>query len=71
MVVVLRDVASIYAAADVLKAWFETLVAQWIDEMAVGRKMNAAMTQVFNGLIQNAYGLIVWEHVARAFRHDY
>ena len=69
--VVLCDAASIYAAADALKAWFETLVAQWIDKMAVGRKMTAAMTQVFNGLIQNAYGLIVWEHVARAFRPDY
>ena len=69
--VVLREAASIYAAADALKAWFETLLAQWIDKMAVGRKTNAAMTQVFNGLIQNAYGLIVWEHVARAFRHDY
>ena len=69
--VVLRDAASIYAAADVLKAWFEMLLAQWIDKMAVGRKMNAAIAQVFSGLVQNAYGLIAWEHVARAFRPGY
>ena len=69
--VVLREAASIYAAADVLKAWFEMLLAQWIDKMAVGRKMNAAIAQVFSGLVQNAYGLIAWEHVARAFRPGY
>ncbi len=51
MTVVLRDAASMYAAADVLKAWFETLLADWIDKMAVGWKMNAVIAQLFSGLV--------------------
>lgn len=37
----------------------------------VGRRVDQQTTQVFRGLIQNVYGLIVWEHVARAFRAGY
>ncbi len=69
--VVLRDASSAYAAADALKAWFEGLLADWIDKMAVGRRVDMQITQVFGGLMQNVYGLIVWEHVARAFRPGY
>ena len=69
--VVLRDASSVYLAPDALKAWFEALLADWVDNMAVGRRVDPQTTQVFDGLIQNVYGLIVWEHVARAFRPGY
>jgi hypothetical protein len=39
--------------------------------VAIGRKIDTAITPVFSALLQNIYGLIVWEHVARAFRPDY
>jgi hypothetical protein len=67
---VLRDVLSIGVAADALKAWFEALLADWVDKMVVGRWVDSQMTRVFDGLMHNVYGLIVWEHVARAFRAD-
>ena len=67
----LRDAASTYAAADAMKAWFEAVLADWIDKVAMGQKTNARIMPVFEGLVQNTYGLIVWEHVARAFRPDY
>jgi hypothetical protein len=69
--VVLRDASGAYAAADALKAWYEALLADWVDKMAIGRWVDAQITQVFSGLIQNVYGLIAWEHVARAYRADY
>jgi len=69
--VVLRDALSVYAAADALKAWFEALLADWVDKVVVGRRVDSLTTQMFSGLIQNVYGLIVWEHVARAVRPDY
>lgn len=68
---VLRYASSVHAAADALKAWFEALLADWIDKMAVGRLVDRQITQMFSGLIQNVYGVIAWEHVARAFRPDY
>ena len=68
---VLRDALSVYAAADALKAWFEALLADWVDKVVVGRRVDSLTTQMFSGLIQNVYGLIVWEHVARAFRPGY
>jgi hypothetical protein len=68
--VLLRDASTAYVAADALKAWFEALLADWVDKMAVGRRVDSLTTQAFSGLIQNVYGLIVWEHVARAFRAD-
>jgi hypothetical protein len=54
-----------------MKQWFETLLADWIDKVVVRRQMSVLMSQVFSGLLQNTYGLIVWEHVARAFRPGY
>ena len=66
----LRDASSTYVAADAMKAWFETLLADWIDKVAVGQKTNAQIVQVFDGLVHNTYGLIAWYHVAQAFRPD-
>ncbi len=69
--VALRDSSNVYATHVVLKAWFEELLANWVDKMAFGRWVEAQTTQVFDGMIQNVYGLIASEHVARAFRVDY
>jgi hypothetical protein len=69
--VVLRNASSVHAAADVLKLWFEALLADWVDKMAVGRRVDSQTTGAFSGLMQNVYGLIVWEHVAKAFRPGY
>jgi hypothetical protein len=69
--VVLRSASSVYAAADGLKACFEALLVDWVDKMAVGRRVDSLATQAYRGLIQNVFVLIVWEHVARAFRPDY
>jgi hypothetical protein len=66
-----RDTPNVYAAADAMKEGFEALLADWIDRVAIGRKIDTAITPVFSALLQNIYGLIVWEHVARAFRPDY
>jgi hypothetical protein len=38
--------------------------------MVVGRRVDTQIALAFSGLIQNVYSLIVWEHVARAFRAD-
>lgn len=67
----LRDASSTYAAADAMKAWFETVLADWIDKIVIGQKTDARILPVFEGLVQNTYGLIFWEHVARAFRPEY
>lgn len=69
--VVLRDVSSFYAAVEALKAWLEALLADWVDKMVLWQCVDLKITQVFNGLMQNVYGLIAWEHIARAFRVDY
>lgn len=69
--VVLRDTSSVHTAADALKAWFEALLAEWVDKMVVGRWVDSQITQVFIGLIQNVFSLMAMEHVARAFRADY
>jgi hypothetical protein len=67
----LRDAPNGCAAADAMKEGFEALLADWIDRMVVRRQISALMSQVFGELLQSIYGLIVWEHVARAFRPEY
>ena len=67
----LRDASSADAAAASLKAWFEALLADWVDKMALGHHVDVQIMHVFDGLMQNVYGLIFWEHVARAFRKGY
>jgi hypothetical protein len=68
---VLGGASNAHAAAESLKAWFEALLADWVNKMALERHVDAQITQVFDGLMQNVYGLIFWEHVARAFRKGY
>ncbi len=67
---VLRD-ASSADAAESLQVWFEALLVDWVDKMALGHHVDAQITHPFDGLMQNVYGLIFWEHVARAFRKGY
>ena len=69
--VAVRHASSIVVAADALKAWFEAMLADWVDRMALGRKSDTSIAPVFSALLQDIYGLIVWEHVARAFRPGY
>jgi hypothetical protein len=66
--VVLVDASSVYTSAGVLKAWFEALLADWVDKMVIGRNVDVQMTRVFETLTQGVYGLIFWEHMAGAFR---
>lgn len=66
----LRDASNVSVAADAMKEWFETVLADWVNRVAVGRRIDAALTEVFSGLVQNAYGLIDWYHVAKAFRPE-
>jgi hypothetical protein len=68
---VLRDASSSYAVAESLQAWFDALLADWVDRMALGRHVDVQITKMFDGLMQNVYGLIFWEHVARVFRANY
>lgn len=66
-----RDTPNVYAAADAMKEGFEALLADWIDRMVIRRQRSALLSQVFGEVLQNMHGLIVWEHVARAFRPEY
>jgi hypothetical protein len=63
----LRHATSL-VAADVLEAWFEALLAEWIDQAARRRPGETSVTMLFSGLLYKIYDLLVWEHVARAFR---
>jgi hypothetical protein len=65
---VLHDASKVNTVAELLKAWFEALLADWVDKSALGHRVDAQITQVFGSFIQNTYGLIFWEHVARGFR---
>ena len=71
LVVVLRQASSLVGAADELKERFEALLADWIDKVAVGQQSRTTVGLVFSGLLYNVYDLVVWEHVARAFRPGY
>src|SRR5438105_1934971 len=53
--VVIRHASSVVAAADELKAWFEALLADWIDRVVVGRKIDTAISPVFSALLQDTY----------------
>lgn len=68
---VLRRASSLVAAADTLKAWCEAVLAEWIDKVALRRQGETPVTMLFSNLLENAYGLVCWEHVARAFRPGY
>ena len=59
------------AGADTLKDWFEAQINAWIDASEVRRQRNATISVVVNNLLQSAYEVINWEHVAGAFGEGY
>jgi hypothetical protein len=69
--VLVNEAPNAYACADAIKEWFEAQVNAWIDAPAVRRQHNAAISVVVYTLIQNAYTVINWDHVGRAFQPGY
>ena len=67
----MQETPDAYACADTLKDWFEAQINAWIDASAVRRQRNATISVVVNNLLQSAYEVINWEHVARAFQPGY
>jgi len=67
----MNEAPHVYACADALKDWFEGQVNAWIDVSAVRRQHNATISAVVYNLIQSAYEVINWGHVARAFGEGY
>lgn len=55
-------------AADHLKEWFEGELARWVELAPSGQHGHELAAPVFAGLLMNVYGLVVWYHVAQAFR---
>ncbi len=66
----LSQAPSLYAGVDMVKGWFEVQLDTWIEAPMARREPRSPCSELFQGLIQNAYALIAWEHVARAFRVD-
>ena len=69
--VLMHEAPHAYACADALKDWFEAQINAWIDASEVCRRCNATISVVVNNLLQSAYEVINWEHVARAFQPGY
>ena len=67
----ITEAQSIYAGVDTVKDWFESQLDTWMTVPAARQHRNSAMSTLASGLIQNNYGVIYWEHVARAFRDEY
>ena len=68
---VLRHASSFYDGADLVKDWYEVQLDTWIETSSARLRKHAPCSELFGRLIQNVYGLIAWEHVARAFRPGY
>ena len=69
--VLMQEAPDVYTCADTLKDWFEVQINAWIDASAMGRQRNATISVVVYNLLQSAYEVINWEHVARAFQPGY
>jgi hypothetical protein len=67
----ISEASNTYAGVDADKGWFESQLDTWMTIPAARQYRNSAMSTLASGLIQNTYGVIYWEHVARAFRDDY
>ncbi len=67
----MQDASSRYACADTLQAWFREQVDEWFDTLATRRQSSSVMFMLVNTLLQNTYDVVLWEHVARAFRSGY
>ena len=69
--VLMNEAPDAYACADTLKEWFEAQANAWIDTSAIRRQRNAVISTLVYTLIQNAYTVINWDHVGRAFQPGY
>jgi hypothetical protein len=67
----LSQASSLYAGADAVKEWFELQLDTWIEAPAARLEQHTPLSVLFQGLMQNTYAVIFWEHVARAFRPGY
>jgi len=68
--VLMQAVSSPYAYADALHEWFREQVDAWMDVPLTHRSLLPALVRLVQTLIQNTYGVVAWEHVARAVRPE-
>lgn len=68
VMVLVEGAYSLYAGIDAVKEWFELQVDTWITTPAARQHGNSPMSVLAHDLIESAYTVINWEHVARAFR---
>jgi len=47
----LHDASRAHAAAESLNAWFEALLADWVNRMALGHHVDVQITHMFDGLM--------------------
>jgi hypothetical protein len=71
VVKVMHEAPNRYAAADTLREGLRAMLDAWMDASALHRRKQAFISRLVSDLIQNTYSLILWEHVARAFRPGY
>ena len=67
----LHTASSLYAGADALHEWFRETIDVWFNAALSQRQQSPAVLMLVHNLIQNIYGVVCWEHVARAFRAGY
>jgi len=67
----LQTASNPHVSADVLQEWFRECVDEWFNAPLAHRQQYPAVWMLVHTLIQNVYGVIAWEHVARAFRPEY
>ncbi len=64
----LQSTSNLYACADALHEWLRGEVDAWMDVPATHRGLLPAVVMLVHTLIQDAYGVVCWKHVARAFQ---
>lgn len=63
-----ETVTNSFAYADMLQEWFRTQLDMWMEMPASRRRHVPSMVMLVQHLLQQTYGVVCWEHVARAFR---
>ena len=67
----LQTASSPFVGADALYEWFREDVDEWFNAPLPQRQQASAVWMLVYNLIQNVYGMVAWEHVARAFQPGY
>jgi hypothetical protein len=65
------DLVGTALAYDALQEWFRETVDEWFNASLPHRQHSPAVLMLVHNLVQNIYGVVAWEHVARAFRPEY